>query len=47
VTDDVWPMLADGRIKPVIGARLAIEQAAEAHRLLSSGEVAGKVVLTV
>jgi NADPH2:quinone reductase len=47
VTDDVWPMLADGRIKPVIGARLPIEQAAEAHRLLSSGEVAGKVVLTV
>ncbi|MDD7812440.1 NAD(P)H-quinone oxidoreductase [Mycobacterium sp. CSUR Q5927] len=47
VTDEVWPMLADGRIKPVIGARLPIEQAAEAHRLLSSGEVAGKVVLTV
>lgn len=47
VTDKVWPMLADGRIKPVIGARVPIEQAAEAHRLLSAGEVAGKVVLTV
>ncbi|MGB3894168.1 MAG: NAD(P)H-quinone oxidoreductase [Mycolicibacter sinensis] len=47
VTDKVWPMFGDGRIKPVIGARLPIEQAAEAHRLLSSGEVAGKVVLTV
>lgn len=47
VTDEVWPMFVDGRIKPVIGARLPIEQAAEAHRLLSSGEVAGKVVLTV
>ncbi|MEB3024174.1 NAD(P)H-quinone oxidoreductase [[Mycobacterium] crassicus] len=47
VTDKVWPMLADGRVKPVIGASLPIEQAAEAHRLLASGEVAGKVVLTV
>ncbi|ORB01024.1 NAD(P)H-quinone oxidoreductase [Mycolicibacter minnesotensis] len=47
VTTDLWPMLDDGRIKPVIGARLPIEQAAEAHRMLSSGEVTGKVVLTL
>ena len=47
VTEKVWPMLADGRIRPVIGASLPITQAAEAHRLLATGEVAGKVVLTV
>lgn len=47
VTNELWPMLGDGRIKPVIGARLPITQAAEAHRMLSSGEVTGKVVLTV
>ncbi|PQM52800.1 NAD(P)H-quinone oxidoreductase [Mycolicibacter virginiensis] len=47
VTSELWPMLGDGRIKPVIGARLPITQAAEAHRMLSSGEVTGKVVLTV
>ncbi|MEB3070616.1 NAD(P)H-quinone oxidoreductase [[Mycobacterium] vasticus] len=47
VAEKVWPMLADGRIKPVIGASLPIAQAAEAHRLLASGEVAGKVLLTV
>lgn len=47
VTEKLWPMIGDGRIKPVIGARLPITQAAEAHRLLSSGEVAGKVVLTL
>lgn len=47
VTTEVWPMVGDGRITPVIGARLPIEQAGEAHRLLSSGEVAGKVVLTL
>jgi NADPH2:quinone reductase len=47
VQNHVWPMIADGRVRPVIGARLPIQQAAEAHRLLSSGEVTGKVVLTV
>jgi NADPH2:quinone reductase len=40
-------MLGDGRIKPVIGARVPIQQAGEAHRLLASGEVTGKVVLTL
>jgi NADPH2:quinone reductase len=43
----VWPMIADGRVRPVIGACLPIQDAGEAHRLLSSGEVTGKVVLTV
>ncbi len=47
VAAEVWPMIGAGRVKPVIGARLPIEQAAEAHRLLSAGEVTGKVVLTV
>ncbi|WP_165618390.1 zinc-binding dehydrogenase, partial [Mycobacterium talmoniae] len=47
VTASAWPMIADGRVRPVIGARLPIEQAAEAHQLLSAGQVAGKIVLTV
>jgi NADPH2:quinone reductase len=47
VAASVWPMMADGRVRPVIGARMPIEQAAEAHRLLSSGRVTGKIVLTV
>jgi len=47
VATEVWPMIGGGRVKPVIGARVPIEQAAEAHRLLSAGEVTGKVVLTV
>ena len=47
VTRSVWPMIADGRVRPVIGARLPIQEAAEAHRLLSSGQVTGKIVLTV
>ena len=47
VVASVWPMIAEGRVKPVIGARFPVEQAAEAHRVLASGEVYGKVLLTV
>jgi putative PIG3 family NAD(P)H quinone oxidoreductase len=47
VTESVWPMIADGRVREIIGARLPIQDAAEAHRLLQAGEVTGKVILTV
>jgi putative PIG3 family NAD(P)H quinone oxidoreductase len=47
VTASVWPMIADGRVRPIIGARMPIQEAAEAHRQLVAGEVHGKIVLTV
>jgi putative PIG3 family NAD(P)H quinone oxidoreductase len=47
VIASVWPMLVDGRVKPFIGARLPIQQAAEAHQQLVAGTVHGKIVLTV
>jgi putative PIG3 family NAD(P)H quinone oxidoreductase len=47
VTASVWPMIADGRVRPIIGARMPVQQAADAHQLLVSGKVSGKVVLTV
>jgi putative PIG3 family NAD(P)H quinone oxidoreductase len=47
VVGSVWPMIAAGTVRPVIGARFPIEQAAEAHRVLASGETFGKVLLTV
>ncbi|MBU9767139.1 NAD(P)H-quinone oxidoreductase [Mycobacterium sp. TNTM28] len=47
VRDNVWPMIADGRVRPIIGAELPIQEAQRAHELLASGEVAGKIVLTV
>ena len=47
VRDNVWPMIAEGRVKPVIGAELPVEQAQRAHQLLASGEVSGKVLLRV
>ena len=47
VIANVWPMIGDGRVRPVIGAELPIEQARAAHQLLTSGEVSGKVLLRV
>lgn len=47
VADSVWPMIGDGRVRPIIGARFPITEAAEAHRVLASGETFGKVLLTV
>jgi len=47
VIESVWPMVAEGRVRPIIGARLPIQQAGEAHQQLTSSKVTGKVVLTV
>lgn len=47
VRTSVWPMIAEGRVRPIIGARMPIEQAGEAHRQLVDSKVTGKIVLTV
>jgi putative PIG3 family NAD(P)H quinone oxidoreductase len=47
VVDDVWPMVTDGRVRPIVGAEFPIGEAAAAHRLLDSGDVTGKVLLRV
>jgi putative PIG3 family NAD(P)H quinone oxidoreductase len=47
VVANVWPMIADGQVRPVIGAEFGIEQAGAAHELLESGEVSGKILLRV
>jgi putative PIG3 family NAD(P)H quinone oxidoreductase len=44
---EIWPLIAQGHAAPVIHARLPLAAAAEAHRLLESGEVIGKVVLVM
>ena len=43
----VWPLLADGRMRPLIHARFPLEQAAAAHALMESGAHTGKIVLTL
>ena len=44
---NVWPLLADGTVKPLVHGVYPMERAAEAHRALESGEVIGKIVLTM
>lgn len=46
VEQHVWPLIHVGVVKPMIGARMPLSQAADAHRLLESGDVTGKIVLT-
>jgi NADPH2:quinone reductase len=43
----IWPLLDAGKLKPVIYKTFALDQAADAHRLMESSEHVGKIVLTV
>ena len=47
VAEHVWPLVADGSIRPVIGRTLPLAEAAEAHRLMESGKSTGKILLVV
>ncbi|AGB26320.1 putative NAD(P)H quinone oxidoreductase, PIG3 family [Mycobacterium sp. JS623] len=47
VSANVWPMIANGQVRPIIGAEFPIDQAKAAHELLASGEVSGKILLRV
>ena len=46
VERQVWPWVTAGLITPVIGARVPMADAAEAHRMLEAGAVTGKILLT-
>jgi NADPH:quinone reductase len=43
----VWPLLAAGRVRPIIYQTFPLAQASEAHRLMESSNHIGKIVLTV
>ncbi|MFG5776767.1 NAD(P)H-quinone oxidoreductase [Comamonas sp. J-3] len=42
----VWPLLAAGKVKPIIHSQFDAAQAAEAHALMESNQHIGKIVLT-
>jgi NADPH:quinone reductase-like Zn-dependent oxidoreductase len=47
VVEHVWPLVADGMVRPVLDRTFPLAQAADAHRRLESSQHVGKVVLTV
>jgi NADPH2:quinone reductase len=42
---EIWPLFAQGRARPIVGARLPLGEAAQAHQLLEQGEIIGKIIL--
>ncbi|HEY6043521.1 MAG TPA: NAD(P)H-quinone oxidoreductase [Nitrosospira sp.] len=43
----VWPLLEQGKLKPLIFRVFGLEEAADAHALMESGAHIGKIVLTI
>jgi putative PIG3 family NAD(P)H quinone oxidoreductase len=47
VRRNVWPLLEEKRVHPVIHATFPLAEAAEAHRMMETSEHIGKIVLTL
>ncbi|WP_219416656.1 NAD(P)H-quinone oxidoreductase [Pseudonocardia nigra] len=45
VREQVWPMFADGRVRPIVHDRFPMARAADAHAQLEAGGVVGKLLL--
>ncbi|BFM14726.1 NAD(P)H-quinone oxidoreductase [Maricurvus nonylphenolicus] len=43
----IWPAIEAGKIKPLVDATFPLAQAADAHSKMESGELIGKIVLTI
>ena len=46
VVENVWPLVADGSVRPIVHRTLPLADAADAHALMESGEHTGKILLT-
>jgi NADPH2:quinone reductase len=47
VEEAVWPLIADGRFRPVMDSEFALADAADAHRRIDDSAHIGKIVLQV
>jgi len=47
VVEHVWPLVADGTVRPVVHATFELDDVRAAHRALEDGGHVGKVLLTV
>jgi len=46
VRENVWPLVADGTVRPIVHATVPLEQVRDAHQMLEDTANTGKVVLT-
>lgn len=46
VHENVWPLVADGTVRPIVHATVPLEQVRDAHQMLEDTTNTGKVVLT-
>ena len=46
VVEHVWPLVADGTVRPVVHTTLPLAEAARAHQLMEDSDHVGKIVLT-
>ena len=46
VVEHVWPLVADGQVRPVVHTTMPLAEAAQAHQLMDSSHHIGKIVLT-
>jgi putative PIG3 family NAD(P)H quinone oxidoreductase len=46
VVEHVWPLVADGRIRPVVHATTPLDRVADAHRSMEASDHIGKLLLT-
>ncbi|MEI9714161.1 NAD(P)H-quinone oxidoreductase [Moellerella wisconsensis] len=47
IKQQVWPLVQQGKIQPIINKTYPLDQAADAHRFMESGDLIGKIVLVV
>jgi NADPH:quinone reductase-like Zn-dependent oxidoreductase len=47
IEERIWPLIAAGKIKPVMDSTFKLAEAADAHRRIDEPDHVGKIVLVV
>ena len=47
VAENVWPLVASGRVRPMVNQEFALDDVASAHQLMDEGGHSGKILLRV
>ena len=47
VREHVWPLVADGLVRPIVHTKVPLDDVREAHRTMEEGQQVGKVLLTI